>query len=173
MLNKQAAVIEDINQDARIPLDTYKVTFVKILVMVFIRISDPLDAIKAYWSTPHLATPQEIGMLKILTDTTAVAIANLQLFQKLTNQNALKDKFIAMLAHKLRNPVAPISNGVQLLKLKLGETGAVGQTVLMMQHQIKHLSKLSDELLDVSSITYEKILLNLENINSFLCIKKS
>ncbi|MCC5624034.1 histidine kinase dimerization/phospho-acceptor domain-containing protein [Nostoc sp. CHAB 5715] len=67
-----------------------------------------------------------------MTDTTAVAIANVQLYQKLTNQNALKDKFIAMLAHELRNPVAPISNGVQLLKLKLGETGAVGQTVLMM-----------------------------------------
>lgn len=165
MLNKQAAVIEDIYQDARIPLDAYKVTFVKSLVMVPIRIADPLGAIGAYWSTPHLATREEIELLEILTDTTAVAIANVQLFQKLTNQNALKDKFIAMLAHELRNPVAPISNGVQLLKLKLGETGAVGETVLMMQHQIKHLSKLIDELLDVSSITYGKISLNLEKVN--------
>ncbi len=165
MLNKQAAVIEDIYQDARIPIDAYKVTFVKSLVMVPIRVSDPLGAIGAYWSTQHLATPQEIEMLEILTDTTAVAIANVQLFQKLTNQNALKDKFIAMLAHELRNPVAPISNGVQLLKLKLGETGSVGETVLMMQNQIKHLSKLIDELLDVSSITYGKISLNLEKLN--------
>ncbi|MEH2219232.1 MAG: ATP-binding protein [Nostoc sp.] len=165
MLNKQAAVIEDIYQDARIPIDAYKVTFVKSLVMVPIRIADPLGAIGAYWSTPHRATPEEIELLEILTDTTAVAIANVQLFQKLTNQNALKDKFIAMLAHELRNPVAPISNGVQLLKLKLGETGAVGETVLMMQHQIKHLSKLIDELLDVSSITYGKISLNLEKVN--------
>ncbi|MEH2441091.1 hybrid sensor histidine kinase/response regulator [Nostoc sp.] len=165
MLNKQAAVIEDIYQDARIPIDAYKVTFVKSLVMVPIRIADPLGAIGAYWSTPHLATREEIELLEILTDTTAVAIANVQLFQKLTNQNALKDKFIAMLAHELRNPVAPISNGVQLLKLKLGETGAVGETVLMMQHQIKHLSKLIDELLDVSSITYGKISLNLEKVN--------
>ncbi|AVH65867.1 hypothetical protein CDG77_12415 [Nostoc sp. 'Peltigera membranacea cyanobiont' 213] len=165
MLNKQAAVIEDIYQDARIPIDAYKVTFVKSLVMVPIRIAEPLGAIGAYWSTPHLATREEIELLEILTDTTAVAIANVQLFQKLTNQNALKDKFIAMLAHELRNPVAPISNGVQLLKLKLGETGAVGETVLMMQHQIKHLSKLIDELLDVSSITYGKISLNLEKVN--------
>ncbi|MEH2265666.1 hybrid sensor histidine kinase/response regulator [Nostoc sp.] len=165
MLNKQAAVIEDIYQDARIPIETYKVTFVKSLVMLPIRIADPLGAIGAYWSTPHLATREEIELLEILTDTTAVAIANVQLFQKLTNQNALKDKFIAMLAHELRNPVAPISNGVQLLKLKLGETGAVGETVLMMQHQIKHLSKLIDELLDVSSITYGKISLNLEKVN--------
>ena len=173
MLNKQAAVIEDIYQDARIPLDAYKVTFVKSLVMVPIRISDPLGAIGAYWSTPHLATSEEIELLEILTDTTAVAIANVQLFQKLTNQNALKDKFIAMLAHELRNPVAPISNAVQLLKLKLGETGAVGQTVLMMQHQIKHLSKLIDELLDVSSITYGKISLNLEKINLVELVRQS
>ncbi|NEU84247.1 ATP-binding protein [Nostoc sp. UIC 10630] len=173
MLNKQAAVIEDIYQDARIPIDAYKVTFVKSLVMVPIRIADPLGAIGAYWSTPHLATSQEIELLEILTDTTAVAIANVQLFQKLTNQNALKDKFIAMLAHELRNPVAPISNGVQLLKLKLGVTGAVGETVLMMQHQIKHLSKLIDELLDVSSITYGKISLNLEKLNLVDLVRQS
>jgi signal transduction histidine kinase len=173
MLNKQAAVIEDIYQDARIPLNAYKVTFVKSLVMVPIRIADPLGAIGAYWSTPHLATPEEIELLEILTDTTAVAISNVQLFQKLTNQNALKDKFIAMLAHELRNPVAPISNGVQLLKLKLGETGAVGETVLMMQHQIKHLSKLIDELLDVSSITYGKISLNLEKVNLVELVRQS
>ncbi|MBC1223572.1 response regulator [Nostoc sp. UCD121] len=173
MLNKQAAVIEDIYQDDRIPLDAYKVTFVKSLVMVPIRIADPLGAIGAYWSTPHLATSEEIELLEILTDTTAVAIANVQLFQKLTNQNALKDKFIAMLAHELRNPVAPISNGVQLLKLKLGVTGAVGETVLMMQHQIKHLSKLIDELLDVSAITYGKISLNLEKLNLVDLVRQS
>jgi signal transduction histidine kinase len=173
MLNKQAAVIEDIYQDARIPLDAYKVTFVKSLVMVPIRVADPLGAIGAYWSTQHRATPEEIELLEILTDTTAVAIANVQLFQKLTSQNALKDKFIAMLAHELRNPVAPISNGVQLLKLKLGETGAVGGTVLMMQHQIKHLSKLIDELLDVSSITYGKISLNLEKFNLVDLVRQS
>ncbi|MCW5314010.1 response regulator [Nostoc sp. KVJ3] len=173
MLNKKAAVIEDIYQDARIPIDAYKVTFVKSLVMVPIRIADPLGAIGAYWSTPHLATSEEIELLEILTDTTAVAIANVQLFQKLTNQNALKDKFIAMLAHELRNPVAPISNGVQLLKLKLGETGAVGETVLMMQHQIKHLSKLIDELLDISSITYGKISLNLEKFNLVDLVRQS
>lgn len=173
MLNKQAAVIEDIYQDARIPIDAYKVTFVKSLVMVPIRISDPLGAIGAYWSTLHQATPEEIELLEILTDTTAVAISNVQLFQKLTNQNALKDKFIAMLAHELRNPVAPISNGVQLLKWKLGETGAVGETVLMMQHQIKHLSKLIDELLDVSSITYGKISLNLEKFNLVDLVRQS
>lgn len=173
MLNKQAAVIEDIYQDARIPIEAYKVTFVKSLVMAPIRISDPLGAIGAYWSTQHRATSEEIELLEILTDTTAVAIANVQLFQKLTNQNALKDKFIAMLAHELRNPVAPISNGVQLLKLKLGETGAVGETVLMMQHQIKHLSKLIDELLDVSSITYGKISLNLEKVNLVELVRQS
>jgi CheY-like chemotaxis protein len=112
-------------------------------------------------------------LLETLTDTTAVAIANVQLFQKLTNQNALKDKFIAMLAHELRNPVAPISTGVQLLKLKLGETGVVGETVLKMQHQIKHLSKLIDELLDVSSITYGKISLNLEKVNLVELVRQS
>jgi serine/threonine protein kinase len=83
MLNRQAAVIEDIYVDERIPHDAYRPTFVKSLVMVPIRRLDPLGAIGAYWATRHRATAEEVRLLQALADTTAVALENVRVFTEL------------------------------------------------------------------------------------------
>jgi signal transduction histidine kinase/integral membrane sensor domain MASE1/ActR/RegA family two-component response regulator len=68
-----------------------------------------------------------------------------------------KDEFLAVLAHELRNPLAPISNAVHILGLA-GEDGvAVERARQMMERQIPHLVRLVDDLLDVSRITRGKI----------------
>ncbi|WBY02322.1 ATP-binding protein [Ramlibacter tataouinensis] len=69
-----------------------------------------------------------------------------------------KDQFIATLAHELRNPLAPLRNGVQLLELGGGpDSGARVQA--MMRRQIDHLVRLVDDLLEVSRITSGKVVL--------------
>src|SRR5262249_24969509 len=83
MLNRQAAVIEDIYADERIPHDAYRPTFVKSLVMVPIRRLDPLGAIGAYWATRHRATSEEVRLLQALADTAAVALENVRVFAEL------------------------------------------------------------------------------------------
>jgi diguanylate cyclase (GGDEF)-like protein len=74
MLNKQAVTIPDIYQDARIPIDAYRPTFVKSLAMTPIRTLDPIGAIGTYWAAEHVPSDAELGLLRALADTTAVAI---------------------------------------------------------------------------------------------------
>src|SRR6185503_14319344 len=62
-----------------------------------------------------------------------------------------KDQFIALLGHELRNPLAPIMTALQLMKLR-GETGAERERDLI-ERQVRHVSRLVDDLLDVSRIT--------------------
>src|SRR5262249_45447335 len=83
MLHRQAAVIEDIYADQRVPHDAYRRTFVKSLVMVPIRTLDPIGAIGNYWASRHQPTAAEVGLLQALADTTAVAMENVRVFTEL------------------------------------------------------------------------------------------
>jgi diguanylate cyclase (GGDEF)-like protein len=78
MLNRRHVVIEDIYADRRIPHDIYRPTFVKSLVMAPIRTMDPLGAIGVYWARPHRATEREVGLVRTLADSTAVALEHVQ-----------------------------------------------------------------------------------------------
>ena len=70
-----------------------------------------------------------------------------------------KDEFLATLAHELRNPLSPISNALEILRLS-GRADAEAQPVLeMMDRQVNHLVRLVDDLLDVSRITLGKMVL--------------
>jgi PAS domain S-box-containing protein len=75
-----------------------------------------------------------------------------------------KNEFLAMLAHELRNPLAPISNGLQLLKSPGVDETLVQQTTEMMERQLFHLVHLVDDLLDVSRIITGKMAYNKEPI---------
>ena len=68
-----------------------------------------------------------------------------------------KDDFLATLAHELRNPLAPIRNGIQILRLIAGANPTLERTSQMMDRQMQHLVRLVDDLLDVSRITRGKI----------------
>jgi PAS domain S-box-containing protein len=64
-----------------------------------------------------------------------------------------KDEFLAMLAHELRNPLAPISNAVEILKLTDLEPAQIARCINIINRQVKHLVRLVDDLLDVSRIS--------------------
>lgn len=64
-----------------------------------------------------------------------------------------KDEFLAMLAHELRNPLAPVSTAAQLLKLAADDADRVRQVSDIISRQVKHMSELVDDLLDVSRVT--------------------
>ncbi len=71
-----------------------------------------------------------------------------------------KDEFLAMLGHELRNPLAPIKNAVEILRM-LGAGDARAQRAReMIDRQVRHMARLVDDLLDVSRITTGKIKLN-------------
>ncbi len=83
---------------------------------------------------------------------------------RLREADRRKDEFLASLAHELRNPLAPIRNGVQILRMTGAEPQS--QTVLpMMERQLQHMTRLLDDLLDVSRISRGKIALHVERID--------
>jgi CheY-like chemotaxis protein len=75
-----------------------------------------------------------------------------------------KNEFLALLAHELRNPLAPISNAVQVLRFKGGNQEVVQSASEMIERQVGQMVRLVDDLLDVSRISRGKIELRKERI---------
>jgi len=75
-----------------------------------------------------------------------------------------KDEFLATLAHELRNPLAPIRNGLHLMKLAGGQVAAVEQTRTMMERQLTQMVRLLDDLMDVSRISRGTLDLRMERL---------
>ena len=80
-----------------------------------------------------------------------------QLASDLSETNRRKDEFLAMLAHELRNPLAPISNAVQVLRMGDGEPDAVKKVGGLLERQVRQMARLVDDLLDMSRITRGRI----------------
>nr|WP_315256731.1 ATP-binding protein [uncultured Duganella sp.] len=73
--------------------------------------------------------------------------------KQLREADRRKDEFLAMLAHELRNPLAPISAGAQLLQSGHASEAAVQRTAGIIVRQVHHMTRLVDDLLDVSRVT--------------------
>ena len=83
---------------------------------------------------------------------------------RLADADRRKDEFIAILSHELRNPLAPIRYALPLLRRdELDETGA--RAIAVVERQVDHLTRLIDDLLDVSRITRGKIELRQEYVS--------
>ena len=81
---------------------------------------------------------------------------------RLRDANRRKDEFLATLAHELRNPLAPVRNAVQLLRLKGLATPELQWTTEMIERQVRAMSRLIDDLMDVSRINQGRIELRRE-----------
>lgn len=82
--------------------------------------------------------------------------------EKLRDADVRKDEFLAMLAHELRNPLAPISSAAGILLLGKADEAQIRQTSQIISRQVKHMTSLVDDLLDVSRVT--RGLITLEKI---------
>ena len=88
-----------------------------------------------------------------------------QLVARLQEQDQRKDEFLATLAHELRNPLAPIRNGLQIMRLAKNNTDRTEQIRLMMERQVGQMVHLIDDLLDLSRISRGKIDLRMARID--------
>ena len=95
----------------------------------------------------------------------AVAIDNAQLLLAMKESDRAKDVFLATLAHELRNPLAPIWNGLSIIKKSRGDPARIEQVGGIMERQVGQLARLVDDLLDVSRISTGKIELKKEPTN--------
>ncbi|ALL63335.1 Chemotaxis protein methyltransferase CheR [Paraburkholderia caribensis MBA4] len=86
--------------------------------------------------------------------------------EALRDADRRKDQFLATLAHELRNPLAPIRNAVELMDPRHhASEDTVRDARMIARRQVEHLSRLVDDLLDVSRITHGKIALQMECVD--------
>jgi len=98
----------------------------------------------------------ELAVLGVLRDVTARNRMERVLRERtdaLLAQDRYKDEFLAMLSHELRNPLAPLSNALTLLRSGRSDTQQTAQLVAMMGRQLEHLLRLVNDLLDASRVT--------------------
>jgi len=101
---------------------------------------------------------QKAAALEAETKQRAVLEAALRgKIDELAEVDRRKDEFLAMLGHELRNPLAPVTTALQIMRIHEGEPHRVARSREIVERQIEHMTRLIDDLLDVSRITRGKI----------------
>ena len=104
--------------------------------------------------------------------TTAVDVTEQkQIADSLREAARRKDEFVAMLAHELRNPLAPISNGVAIMKIAPADGEAFASARAMVDRQLAHLVRLVDDLLDASRLSLGKLTLQRERLDACVLLR--
>ncbi|HET6725084.1 MAG TPA: ATP-binding protein [Gammaproteobacteria bacterium] len=104
---------------------------------------------------PRAWTDEEVALVKEVAERTWEAVERARVEAELHAANRAKDEFLAMLGHELRNPLAPISTALQLMRLR--EPDALVRERTIIESQVRHLTDMVDDLLDVSRIARGRI----------------
>jgi PAS domain S-box-containing protein len=108
--------------------------------------------------------PSEVAFLDTICQYVTVAHERLRLLNELKEADRRKDEFLATLAHELRNPLAPVRNAVQVLRLKGSDAPETRWSREVIDRQVAHMTRLIDDLLDISRITRNKLDLRKERV---------
>ena len=106
----------------------------------------------------------DLALAEDLARRAAIAIENARLYAEVRLADQRKDEFLAMLAHELRNPLAPIRNALSLMGVDNNDSDTVAWARDLMERQVEQLVRLVDDLLDVSRIMRGKIELRKEPV---------
>jgi PAS domain S-box-containing protein len=102
-------------------------------------------------------TEADLAQAQDLARRCAVAIDNARLYREIQWADKAKDEFLAMLSHELRNPLGAVANGLMLLEVNGSPAPAAVRTREMLARQIQNMTRLLDDLLDVSRSTRGKV----------------
>ncbi|MDB5960819.1 MAG: hybrid sensor histidine kinase/response regulator [Massilia sp.] len=102
---------------------------------------------------PRNWTVDEVALVEEVVDRCWVHIERVRATEALHQADRRKNEFLAILAHELRNPLAPLRNGLQLMQLAGHDAAAMAKVRDMMERQVLQMSHLVDDLLDIARIT--------------------
>jgi PAS domain S-box-containing protein len=107
---------------------------------------------------------EDTAILTQLAHMAAVAFENARLYEELRDADRRKDEFLALLAHELRNPLAPIRNALQVMRQANGDPATAERSREMIERQVQQMVRLVDDLMDVSRISRGKLQLRTERL---------
>ncbi|MFD2367459.1 ATP-binding protein [Pseudoduganella sp. GCM10020061] len=114
---------------------------------------------------PRIWHPDDVALVEDAAGRMWAAIERVRAEEALMLADRRKDQFLAMLAHELRNPLAPISAAAELLRLPGVPPSRVSTTADIISRQVRHMTGLVDDLLDVSRVTSGLVGLELGSVD--------
>jgi signal transduction histidine kinase/ActR/RegA family two-component response regulator len=146
-------VAADIIKNFRNTLDTGEPYYSK----DFVNPRADIDVTEGYeWELHRITLPDgQHGVVCYYYDSTKLR----QVERALREADQKKNEFLSVLAHELRNPLSPLHNGLQLMKLAKTDANVVEQARSMMERQLSQMVHLIDDLMDLTRITQGKIVL--------------
>ncbi len=165
----RTAVVDDVSTDPRIAHPDARAALARIRVRACVAVplvkAGRLVAVLAVvqdeprrWLPTDVALAIEVAERTRTTLEQSRAEARLRAREEaLIEADRRKDEFLAVLAHELRNPLAPIRTGLELIRLSGEASEAIDRTREIMERQVGHMVRLIDDLLDVSRINSGKI----------------
>lgn len=123
-----------------------------------------VGVLTTYSRQPYRPTERAMRLIDVYARQAADYIENVRLYHQLREEDLHKDEFLATLAHELRNPLAPITNALNLLRLSDDLSPAVEHLREIMDQQVAQLNRLVNDLLEVSRIKRDKIELRKEPV---------
>lgn len=165
---RRRIVIEDIETDPEFEVnrDSARAAGIKSIhsTPLITRSGKIIGVLSTHFREPHRPSDREIHLCNLCARQAVDFIENARLYAELRLADQRKDEFLATLAHELRNPLAPLSNSLQILALSKDVSPTVAGVREIMERQVNHMVRLVDDLLEVSRITRGNIELRRESV---------
>ena len=166
VLERRRFIIEDIEAD---PLFTSYLPIARLggyraicSTPLLTQSGDIMGAIVVYFREPHTPSDRELHLLDLYVPQASQVIYNTRLYREIREENRRKDEFLAILAHELRNPLAPIRNSLEIIRLQDLDNPVLHRSIEVIERQTRYMTRLLDDLLDISRITRGKVTLQKE-----------
>ena len=114
---------------------------------------------------PRTWTADEVALVEDVVDRCWAHIERVRSTEALREADRRKSEFLATLAHELRNPLAPIRNALELLRLGAGKPVLMDKVRATMERQVAHMVHLINDLLDIARISSGKVVLKVERVD--------
>jgi len=124
-----------------------------------------MGVFSTHWRTVHVPSDRDLRLLDILARQAADLLERMRSEERLRESDRRKEEFLATLAHELRNPLAPILNAVQYLNLVSPVAPEMQWAREVIVRQTTHLTRLVDDLLDVSRINRNRLEIRKERVD--------
>ena len=116
-------------------------------------------------SSGRLYRQEDLWLAEDLAHRAALVVENSRLYRELQDAAHRKDEFLAMLGHELRNPLAPIRSAMQIFRMKCASDSDLADVAGMVERQVLQLTRLVDDLLDVSRVGHGKMTLEMKHLD--------